>query len=262
MKNRVIKTIYYQDELNDEFSEAVLAPRKIDGTYKYVDDRLIKKFTHFFWYRVVAIPMAWIYLKLKFSHKIVGRKVLKAYKKHGFYLFGNHTQAIADALIPTMVSHPKTVYVIVHPSNVSMPVLGKITPSLGALPLPDDKDAAKNFIKAVERRTNEGKVISIYPEAHIWPFYTGIRPFSDKSFRYPVKYDKPVFCFTNTYQAKKPGGRVKMVTYVDGPFFPDKSLTPEQRKKQLRDKVYENMCERAKSSNAVIIQYEERKKDD
>ena len=30
-----MKTIYYQDELNDEFSEAKIEPRKIDGSYKY-----------------------------------------------------------------------------------------------------------------------------------------------------------------------------------------------------------------------------------
>ena len=30
------KVIYYKDELNDEFSEAKIVPRKIDGSYVYI----------------------------------------------------------------------------------------------------------------------------------------------------------------------------------------------------------------------------------
>ena len=30
-----MKTIYYDDELNNEFSEAQITPKKIDGNYKY-----------------------------------------------------------------------------------------------------------------------------------------------------------------------------------------------------------------------------------
>ena len=45
-------------------------------------------------------------------------------------MYGNHTNAVADALIPTMVSHPADTYVIVHPNNVSMPIFGKVTPYL------------------------------------------------------------------------------------------------------------------------------------
>ena len=70
---------------------------------------------------------------------------------------------------------PKTNYIIVHPNNVSMPVLGKITPSLGALPIPDELSAYKNFLNAIETRIAEGHSVVVYPEAHIWPYYTKIR---------------------------------------------------------------------------------------
>ena len=32
-KKNPIKTVYYKDELNDEFSSAVITPKKIDGDY-------------------------------------------------------------------------------------------------------------------------------------------------------------------------------------------------------------------------------------
>ncbi len=249
------RAIYYSDELNDEFSTAQIEAKKIDKSYIYCHDSLFKRVTHFFWYRIVATPIALLYTKIAFHHKIIGKNVLKKYRKTGFFMYGNHTQDIADAFIPTLVSFPKSVYVIVHPNNVSMPVLGKVTPSMGALPLPDDMQAYKNFMKAVERRCSEKNCIMIYPEAHIWPYYTKIRPFPDSSFAYPIKQGVPTFCFTNTYQKRRFSKKPKIVTYVDGPFFPDEALGVRERKKDLRDRVYDCMCRRAEKSDAVLIEY-------
>lgn len=252
------KIIYYENELTDEFSRAQITPRAIDGSYVYLHDSRWKRFTHFFWYRVVAHPLAWIYTKAAFRHRIVHRSCLTPYRGSGFFLYGNHTQEIADALIPSLITLPTETYVIVHPNNVSMPVLGRITPSLGALPLPDDRDAYKNFIHAIEARLQEGKAITIYPEAHIWPFYTGIRPFPSDSFTYPVKYGTPVFCFTNTYQKRKHSKKPRIVTYVDGPFFPDPSLSPRRQREDLRNQVHTTMTQRAKSSTVQWIHYEKK----
>ncbi len=249
------KVIYYEDELNDEFSSAVIKAKKIDKNYVYIHKSLFKKFTHFFWYRLVAFPIAKIYLFLKFNHKIKNKKVLKPYKKTGYFMYANHTQPTADALIPTMVCVPKQVYVIVHPNNVSMPFLGRITPSLGALPLPDDMEATKNFIKAIEQRIRENKVITIYPEAHIWPYCTWIRNFKDTSFRYPIKYDVPTFCFTNTYQKSKFLHRLTLVTYIDGPFYANKDLPLKEQRNDLRNQVYETMKKRSEKSTEVKVKY-------
>ena len=58
------KVIYYSDELNDEFSTAVITPRRIDGDYVYCHDSLFKRFTHIFWYRNVFTPIAYLHSKL------------------------------------------------------------------------------------------------------------------------------------------------------------------------------------------------------
>lgn len=249
------KVIYYSDELNDEFSVAQITPRKIDGSYIYVYNTPFKKFTRVFWYDIVAKPLALLYTKAAFHHRIIGNEVLKEYRDKAYFIYGNHTQDICDALIPSMLCLRKSVYVIVHPNNVSMPVLGRITPSLGAIPLPDGKEAYKNFLSAIEARVSEGCAVTIYPEAHIWPYYTGIRPFKDVSFTYPVKLGVPVFCFTNTYQKRRFGKKPKIVTYVDGPFFADERLTVRERKTDLRNRVYDCMCERAKNSTVEMIKY-------
>ena len=164
--------------------------------------------------------------------------------------------------MPSMINKTKDKYIIVHPNNVSIPVIGKVTPSLGALPLPDDMAAYKNFTAAIEYRLRAGKAIVVYPEAHIWPYYTKIRPFVDTSFSYPVKYDVPAFCFTNTYQKRRFSKKPRIVTYVDGPFFADVSLPQRSRKTELRDRIYECMCNRAKNSDCVVIQYIKKKEEE
>ena len=248
------KIIYYQNELEDEFSEAKIVSKKIDETYNYVGD-FSRKIGRIIFYHILAKPIAFLFLKLKYRHKIVNRECLKQAKDTGFFLYGNHTNAIADALIPTMICHPVGVYVIVHANNVSMPVLGKVTPSLGALPLPDDKTAMKNFNKAIGKYVRKKQCITIYPEAHIWPYYTKIRNFKDSSFRYPAEYGVPVFCFTNTYQRRRHSKTPQIVTYVDGPFYPNKELSMREQKLLLHQSVMESMQERCKNSNVEVIQY-------
>lgn len=255
------KVIYYSDELNDEFSVAQIDAVSIDGNYQYGTSRFFWKAKRFFLYRIVALPIAFIYMKLAWHHKILNRKVLKPYRKTGFFTYANHTNAIADALIPTFVHFPKSVYVIVHPNNVNIPGLRKSTAYLGALPLPGNMDAAKNFMDAIKLRNSEKSVIVIYPEAHIWPFYTKIRPFTDLSFRYPVQYKTPVFSFTNTYQKRKFGKKPKIVTYVDGPFFADETLSQKEKRQDLRNKVYDAMCSAAKNNEVEVIKYIRKEKD-
>lgn len=249
------KVIYYSDELNDDFSLKQIEPKRIDENYKYCDDSVWGKLAHFFWYRIIFTPIAFFYNKAMFHHEIKGNNILKDFRSEGYFLYGNHTQAIGDAFMPNFINIPKHNYVVVHPANVSIPVLGRITPSLGALPLPDNVKAYKNFFEAIEQRISEKKGIIIYPEAHIWPYYTKIRPFKDDSFYYPVKLGVPAFCFTNTYQKRRFSKKPKIVTYVDGPFYPNTSLSPKDSRRELRDRIYACMCKRAESSSIERIKY-------
>ena len=250
--------IYYTDEQNDEFSTARITPRRIDENYRYLRTAPIGKIGHFFWYRIVAAPLAFLYTKIVLRHKIIGKEKLRHHKKNGYFIYANHTQAVGDALMPHMLDPLRDKYVIVHPSNVSMPLLGKITPYLGALPLPDTLGAAKNFSLALGQRVSEKRGIVIYPEAHIWPYYTKIRPFGDASFQYPVKYGRPSFTFTNTYQKRRFSKKPRILTYINGPFYPNTALSPREQRRELRDRIYLAMCNDAEKSTVVYIEYQKK----
>lgn len=255
------KVIYYTDELNDEFSSAKIKPRVIDGRYAYKRGRVWNCIS---WtiQNVLSMPFKIGYAKLKFRIKYVGKEKFKQCKNSGYFIYANHTQVLADTFIPSLANYPKRNFIIVNPENISIKPFGWLVEMLGAIPVPGDRVAMKKFLEILNHRIEEKCSITIYPEAHIWPYYTGIRPFKSVSFTYPVDMGKPVFCVTNTYHKRgKKGNKVRIISYVDGPFYADTSLaTSKQQKDDLRNKVYECMLERSKNSNVNVIEYA--KKDD
>ena len=255
MKQKEI--IYYKDELNEEFSTAKIVPRKIDENYKYIHKGVIWNAIAFLLQNVLSVPIKFLYAKIKFKIKYVGKEKLKPYKKQGYFIYGNHTQIFADTFITSNTNYPKKNFFIVNPENVSMKFLGNIVEMLGAIPIPSNKEAMKNFLEVIEKRIKDGNSVTIFPEAHIWPYYTKIRPFKTVSFKYPVQLNVPTFSVTNTYQSYgKNNDKVKIVTYVDGPFFPDDGCkTMKEKQQNLRDKVYKKMVERSQNSNIEVIKY-------
>ena len=109
------KVIYYTDELNDEFSTFRTTPPRVDGTYDYERRSPWKRFARFFLYRVVMYPVVVFYGRVIFRQRIVGKEKLKPFKGSGYFLYGNHTQPLGDALLQTRLPWPLSTYVIVHP---------------------------------------------------------------------------------------------------------------------------------------------------
>jgi len=249
------ETIYYTDELNDEFSGIVREKTSLKEDFVYIHKNIFWRIGAFFVYRVFTFPFAYFYLKFKFHYKLVNKKVMKPYRKKGFFLYGNHTNVPADAFICNMVSFPKRNYVIVNSDNVAVKGTVNLMMMEGALPIPDSFKGMRNFIAAIEKRSVQKNCVTIFPEAHVWPYYTKIRPFKSTSFRYPVQFNDVTFCFTTTYQKRKHGKKPKIVVYVDGPFFVNNDLPNNDRKEDLRNRVYETMCERSKNSNCEFIKY-------
>lgn len=253
MENR--KVIYYKDELNDEFSTAQITPRKIDENYKY-EHNIVWDICSYLLQNVLSMPIKVGYQKIKFKLKYIGKEKLKPYKKKPYFIYANHTQTFADTFIPSVANYPKRNFLIVNPANVSIKGAQTAIEMLGAVPTPDTKMAMKNFLETIKKKIRKNYSITIYPEAHIWPYYTKIRNFKDVSFKYPVELDVPVFSLTNTYKAYgKNKEKIKIETYIDGPFFANKNLSKKESQKELRDRVYNTMVERSKNSDIEYIKY-------
>ena len=256
------KVRYYENELEDDFAEnnSNIEKVKIDKNYKYLHNNIFWKIGAFIVYRLVFYLPAIIYAKVKFGLKIEGKEKIRNYRKQnkiGYFVYHNHTQEILDTFLPSIVNIPTKAYIIANSDNVSIKGLKTANKMMGAIPLPEDKDSTKNFLQSINYHLQKGKPISIYPEAHVWPYYTGIRNYKTASFKYPVKQNVPVFSCTTTYQKNK-NGKANIKLYIDGPFYPNVDLPIKQSQEELRNKVYNAMVEKAKLSNIEIIKYKKK----
>ena len=257
MNNRVI---YYEDELNEEFSNKKITPIKIDENYKY-EHGILWNACSFLIQNVLSMPLKIIHLKRKFKIKYIGKEKIKPFKNTGYFVYANHTQAFEDTFIPSVGIYPKRNFLIVAPENVSMKGLKTLTELFGAIPIANTKTAMKSFLGTIEKRIRKKSAITIYPEAHIWPYYTKIRPFKDVSFKYPIELNVPTFSITNTYQkVGKNEDKIRIVSYIDGPFYSNKELNKKDQQRELRNQVYNKMCERSKNSNIEFIIYKKKEK--
>ncbi len=238
------KIYYYSDENNDEVIDSKIEPIKIDGKYRYIRNNIFVRILAFVTYRLLATPIVWIYVKIIKRISFKNTRILKMCKNQSFFIYGNHSNMFSDGFSPALICFPKKPHVICSAENVSMRFWGGLTPLWGALPLPDTLAASKNFNNAMDYIIEQKNPIVIYPEAHLWPYYTGLRDFSDKAFRFPIKYDLPVYTFSTTYSKRKFSNKPKTTIWVDGPFFPDENLDLKSRQTDLRNKVYDQISSR------------------
>ena len=263
MKNE--KVYYYSDPVNDDFAGTNIKTCHVPASFCYVRKSAAYKILAFVVYYVIAFPLVWLMAKLFLGLKLKNRANVKKAGKEGFFLYGNHTQML-DAYVPSIAAFPKKGYIVAGPDVISIPGIRHLVMMLGALPLPSELKGYRNFLDAINTRIGEGDCVTVYPEAHIWPFYTGIRPFPDTSFRYPVANGAPVIAMVTTYRkrkglfalCKRPGMTVTFSEVMRA----DASLPQRQAQQELRDRVFEFMDTVSKETEQVCyIRYEQKKEE-
>ena len=248
-----MKKIYYYQSEDEDFIETKKQDYKLKKDFIWIHDNPFYQIASFFIYLIVLI-FSLIYTKLFLHVTIKNKKILK--KEKGYFLYSNHTQMLGDVFNPFIICFPHHPYLICSPSNLGIPIIGKILPIAGALPIPDNIHDMLKFKDAIKKRSN--KPIIIYPEAHLWPYATFIRKFPLVSFHYPVENKKKVFVATTTYTKSKLFKKPKVTIYIDGPFESNETLTKKENIKLLHDQVYKTMVERSKLNNYEYIKYKKK----
>lgn len=223
------KTIYWKDELNDDFDEVGLKRPPVPKNYQY-----LRKLHVLSWmaYYFIARPILGTYC---FFHgiRVKGKKNLKAVKKTGYFLYSNHV-AISDVFKFSSYALWRRVNIIGYSDTLSLKGIGGLVRALGYLPIPDDIDNMKKLKEATRVLVNKKEVVLIYPEAHIWPYYTKIRNFKDVSFTYPAEFNKPVVPAVTIFTGK-PNRKPRQTIIFGKPIFPNPELTPLENKRELHE---------------------------
>ena len=249
-------TRYYSDEVRDDFADTHIQSRPLPKNFKYHSRNPLVVIRRFIVYRLIAVPVVHLYMKLIRRVRYVNRKCLKGYKKQGCFIYGNHTGFVCDAFNPTVLAFPRAAKTMVNDDATSIKGLRWLLMDVGALPIPSGLHLMPAFNAEIERAISHREWIAIYPEAHIWPWYTGVRAFPSVSFRYPVKLNAPVFSYTMTFQRRKHFKKPKITVYIDGPFFPDGSLPLKAAQQKLRDEVYAAMKARTTEFSTYKYKYD------
>ncbi len=224
------RTIYWSDELNDDFDEVGLKRPHVPKNYRYL--RRLHVLSWIFYY-LFAKPILGIYC---FFHgiRVVGREHLKPLKKKGYFIYSNHV-AITDVFkFAAYVIPVKRVNIIGYSDTLSMKGVGPIAKALGYLPIPDDFDNLKKLKTAIGELINKKEIILIYPEAHIWPYYTKIRNFKKVSFSYPSELNAPVVPVVTVWRGKE-GKKPKQTVVIGKPIYPDPELNAQENKDFLHE---------------------------
>ena len=259
MAKKEKQIIYYSDELNDDFANNNIKRKDIPNDYRYIHRSWLFKVNSFLLKYLLALPILWLVNKVIYRPKFVNKKILKTVKHKGYYIYANHVLPYDPVLIPVMTNIRKSCLIIAGHDLFSINgLINWIARHLGAIPVPNnDYDMQNNFKDAISYHIKKRHRVLIYPEAHIWPYFNGIRHFKPSSLRYPVNDNAPVIVMTTTFKKRKLGRKPKPVIYIDGPFYPDLSLSTQREQiKTLADKVYETMLHHATmDGNEEYIKY-------
>lgn len=250
-----MKEIRYYSSYTDDFEQSANQEYILPDNYRWVRQDFLSKLYSKIIYGI-AVVFGTIYCKLVLHMKIHGKENLKE-TNGDFFIYGNHTQPIGDVFIPALCVLPKRIYTVVSTANYGIPVIGKILQYLGALPVVDTVKGIKELNRAIEHRLNQNHPVVIYPEAHVWEYYTGIRPFPATSLRYAVKLNKASYAMTVTYRKSKVFKRPITEVFIDGPFYPEGNSVKEKTE-NLHLKIYQAMQKRAKNSNFEYITYKQK----
>lgn len=242
------KVFYYKDEVNEDFAELPLERPKIDENYKFIRSNKINNFFSAILYYGICKPVLSL-ICIFAGIKVVNKKNMKQFRKKPVFIYANHTSYYDAFVIQAFVGGWKRTNIIGYSDTTKIPVAKNIARASGYLPIPSTLKGTQKLMEAIEHYTKLYQSILIYPEAHIWPTYTKIRPFVKTSFHYPAKLRLPIIPIVTVYRKSKISNNPKMTLVVGEPIYPVETYNDAQNKQYLRDQCYEQMCKISSSYN-------------
>lgn len=222
------KTFYYHEDQKDDFGGIGVNHKPLPDNYKYIHKNIFFRFFSFILYYFLAFPILYIVSKFYIGIKVYGKKNIKQLKrKQGFFFSCNHCHYYDAFISHVFIGVPRRTYIVSNADPVRIPFIRFLVEMLGVLPLPNSKLNYRNYYKAMEVYVKKGSVISIYPEATIWPYYNKMRPFSKASFKYPAMLNQPIVIGAETFRKPKffKGIKPRMNLTISKVIYPDSKKT-------------------------------------
>ena len=220
-----------------------------DTSYPYIDR------TKWFRFRqnlvrlllnVIVFPLTSIRLGLK----VEGRENIKKYRsdlENGAISVCNHVH-MWDYLAVMKTIRPFRPNLLSWAKNINGEN-GTLIRLVGGIPIPEDSVAAqKVFLKEIGNLLNGHGWLHIYAEGSMWEYYMPIRPFKRGAALIAVTNNKPILPMGFSYREPGPIRRklfrqtALFTLHIGEPLYPDMSLRPKEREKDLTVRAHNAVC--------------------
>lgn len=220
-----------------------------DTSYPYIDR------TKWFRFRqnlvrlllnIIVFPLTSIRLGLK----VEGRENIKKYRsdlENGAISVCNHVH-MWDYLAVMKTIRPFRPNLLSWAKNINGEN-GTLIRLVGGIPIPEDSVAAqKVFLKEIGNLLNGHGWLHIYAEGSMWEYYMPIRPFKRGAALIAVTNNKPILPMGFSYREPGPIRRkifrqtALFTLHIGEPLYPDMSLRPKEREKDLTVRAHNAVC--------------------
>ena len=224
-------------------------------------------------------------LKRHFTYKGAG-KMLKQLKQAGMYRvdkiegienmrsvktgaivtcnhFGVIDSFIIDQTFRSAKLKHKRMYKVIREGNYTNPPVGfaPIMRYCDTLPLSQNKQTMKKFLKATNYLLQKGNFVLVYPEESMWWNYRKPRPLQNGAFRFAVKNHVPVIPIFVTMQDSdqigEDGFPIQIHTvHIKEPIYADEKLDDKQNIEKMKEEnfnIWKNIYE---SVYGIALKYE------
>ncbi len=216
----------------------------IDENYDYGIKNPINKFLaaclNFF-----ATLVSPIILFVKHGLIIKGRRNLRNIKG-GAISISNHILPM-DSVMIGQALYPKQVMFHTLEDNMKLPFIRHLIKFLGGMPIPTGIKAKTGYVKATEQFLKKGRIMHIFPEASLWPYYKKIRSFKSGAFHLAVKNNVPIIPISINFRQER--GLYKLLTlddelvtlHIGKPIYPNLDLPFKESVDDLLNKSHKNL---------------------
>ena len=175
--------------------------------------------------------------KIENKHKIL--------KNTGLVSISNHLHPM-DCTMIGLIYFPHRVYYPTLQSNFKIPFIRHLIRILYAIPIPTKENQKKSFYKQINSSLRNKKIIQMYPEGSLWPYYEEVRNFKYGAFKMAVEVNTPIqpirFLLVEPTGIHKLYKRKKSIhAIVLDPIYPNNDLEHDKRIEDLKKRTYEVM---------------------
>ena len=139
----------------------------------------------------VAAALLAVFDRLVFGLRVVGKENRKSLGKQGAVVICNHVHWL-DCTLLLSALWPRPQHFISLQANLQLPVIRHIVRVGRCMPVPEDRRLLPQFSAAIDQVLAQGRTLNIYPEGHLEPYCTGLRPFHNGAFSHAYRAGVPV----------------------------------------------------------------------